>query len=91
MTQTRQEPEGRYLRALAFSALPKTVFIGAVVDPPAVLFATSADSGIDAGKVLKAAISAAGGRGGGSPRLAQGSVPSREQLERVIEEINAAS
>lgn len=39
------------------------------------LLAASADSGIDAGKHLKAVLSAHGGRGGGSPRIAQGSVP----------------
>jgi alanyl-tRNA synthetase len=40
--------------------------------------------GIDAGKLLKAALSQAGGRGGGNPRMAQGSLPSREALEQVL-------
>jgi len=40
-----------------------------------VLLATSADSGIDAGTTLRAALQAHGGRGGGSPRVAQGTIP----------------
>ena len=40
--------------------------------------------GVDAGKVLKAALAEAGGRGGGNPRMAQGSLPSREALEQVL-------
>jgi len=77
------------LRALAqsFTAQPKAVFVAALADPPSVLLAVSADSGIDAGKTLKAALTAAGGRGGGSVRIAQGSVESRELIERVIEEL----
>jgi alanyl-tRNA synthetase len=70
--------------ALAFTALPGAAFIGAVADPPAVLFATSADSGLDAGRMLKAALGEVGGRGGGSPRLAQGSVPTAEALEAIV-------
>ena len=51
------------------------------------LLAASADAGIDCGKVLKAALAEAGGRGGGSPRMAQGSVPDRAALERAIEKL----
>jgi alanyl-tRNA synthetase len=74
------------LRAMAqsFCARPKAVFIGAVEQPPALLLAASQDSGRDAGKLLKAALQEVGGRGGGAPRLAQGSVPSAEALERAI-------
>jgi len=74
------------LRALAqsFTAGPKAVFVAALNDPPSVLLAASADSGIDAGKILKAAITGAGGRGGGNARIAQGSVGSRESLDQVL-------
>ncbi len=85
------------LRALAqsFTAQPKAVFIAALDpnrdgDPAAVLFAVSADSGLDAGKLLKAALVEAGGRGGGNPRMAQGSLPSREALEQVLSRIRTA-
>jgi alanyl-tRNA synthetase len=77
--------------ALAFTSLPGTAFVGAVADPAAVLFATSADSGLDAGRMLKAALAEVGGRGGGSPRLAQGSVPSTEALEAVVAAVGHAS
>ncbi len=70
--------------ALSFCAGPKAVFTGVIEDPPAVLLATSADSGVDAGAVLKSALSASGGRGGGSARMAQGSAGSREALDAVL-------
>jgi alanyl-tRNA synthetase len=74
------------LRALAqsFTSHPKAVFVGAVDEPPSILLAASADSGIDAGRVLKEKLAAAGGRGGGSGRMAQGSLPDRAALERVL-------
>jgi alanyl-tRNA synthetase len=52
-----------------------------------VLLAASADAGMDAGKVLKAALAEAGGRGGGSARMAQGSVAEAGALERVLEKL----
>jgi len=77
------------LRALAqsFTAQPKAVFLAALNEPPSVLLASSADSGIDAGKTLKSALAEAGGRGGGSAGMAQGSVPDRPSLERVLEKL----
>jgi alanyl-tRNA synthetase len=77
------------LRALAqsFTGQPKSVFVAALDDPPSVLLAASADSGIDAGKLLKAALAQTGGRGGGSSRIAQGSVAHRELLDRVLEKL----
>jgi alanyl-tRNA synthetase len=77
------------LRALAqnFTARPKAVFVATLIEPPSVLMAVSADSGIDAGKLLKAALAGAGGRGGGSPRIAQGSVTSAAALESVLEKL----
>lgn len=77
------------LRAIAqaFCLEPRAVFIGAVEQPPAILLAASPDSGIDAGKVLKTALTEAGGRGGGTPRMAQGSAPSAAALEKAIQAI----
>jgi alanyl-tRNA synthetase len=74
------------LRALAqsYTAQPGSLFVAAVDAPPAVLLAVSADSGFDAGKLLKAALTAAGGRGGGNPRIAQGSLPNSEALESLL-------
>jgi alanyl-tRNA synthetase len=71
--------------AQAAFALPKVVVVGALAAPPSVLVAASEDSGVDAGKLLKAALAGVNGRGGGSPRLAQGSVPDAGALERAVE------
>jgi alanyl-tRNA synthetase len=85
---SRRLPKGTMeeLRALAqsFTAQPKAVFVGAVEQPASVMLATSADSGIEAGKILQPLVTQAGGRGGGSPRMAQGSVPSTEALDQVV-------
>ena len=70
--------------ALAYASLPRAVFVAASSAPPSVLLATSADSGVDAGKTLRPLLEKAGGRGGGSARLAQGSVPSTDAVERVV-------
>jgi len=77
------------LRALAhaFITLPKAVLVAAVDEPPALLFAASEDSGINAGAALKAALAEVGGRGGGSARIAQGSAPDRASLEQVIRKL----
>jgi len=84
----RRLPSGNLedLRTIAqsFTAQPKAVFAAVLEEPPAVLLAVSADSGTDAGKLLKAALTQAGGRGGGNQRMAQGSLPGREALEQVL-------
>jgi alanyl-tRNA synthetase len=74
------------LRAIgqAFTAQPKAVFVAALANPASILLAVSEDAGIDAGKVLKAALAADGGRGGGTARIAQGSVGSAELLDSAI-------
>jgi alanyl-tRNA synthetase len=87
--QRRETGSLEELRGLAqaYCVLPKAVLVAAVDDPPAVLVAASEDSGIDAGRALKAALATVGGRGGGSPRLAQGSVPGAEMIPRVIDAV----
>ena len=77
------------LRAVAqnFTAQPKSVFLAVMKDPPSVLLAASEDAGIDAGMALKAALTEAGGRGGGNARVAQGSVTEQAALEKVVEKI----
>ncbi len=75
------------LRAVAqsFTSQPKAVFTAAIDGEPAtLLLAVSPDSGLDAGKLLKAALAEAGGRGGGNQRLAQGSLPNCEALEKAL-------
>ncbi len=74
------------LRAVAqnFTAQTKSVFVATLKEPPSVLLAASSDSGVDAGKLLKAALTEAGGRGGGNARIAQGSVPDAGLLDAVV-------
>jgi alanyl-tRNA synthetase len=77
------------MRAIAqsFTAQPKAIFVAALSDPPSVLLAVSPDAGIDAGKVLKAVLAEVGGRGGGTTRIAQGSVASAGLLDVVMMKI----
>ncbi|MFL5496166.1 MAG: alanyl-tRNA editing protein [Gemmatimonadales bacterium] len=73
----------------AFGELTRAVLVGAIQDPPTVLLASSEDSGIDAGRMLRGELERVGGRGGGSARLAQGSVKDREGLETVLRALAA--
>jgi len=70
-----------------FTALGKAVFLAISENPPAVLLAASADSGIHAGERVQAAVAAAGGRGGGNQALAQGSVPAAADLDGVLTQL----
>lgn len=81
------------LRAVALAIVrhPNVVFIGSSDEPATVLLATSEDSGVDASATVRPLLQAAGGRGGGSARLAQGSVPSREALAGVLEQVTRAA
>jgi alanyl-tRNA synthetase len=56
--------------AQSFTAQPKAVFLAALTDPPSIL--------------LKAALTEAGGRGGGAARIAQGSVPDAGLIDKVM-------
>jgi alanyl-tRNA synthetase len=73
--------------AQAAFTLSKVVVVGTVASPASVLVASSEDSGLNAGALLKEKLTAAGGRGGGSPRLAQGSVPGAAALDAVVESL----
>uniref|UniRef100_Q028T4 Alanyl-tRNA synthetase n=1 Tax=Solibacter usitatus (strain Ellin6076) TaxID=234267 RepID=Q028T4_SOLUE len=89
VTQRLERGNLEDLRAVAqnFTAQPMAVFLATLQDPPSVLLAASADSGVDAGKVLKAALTAASGRGGGNARIAQGSVPDAGALQKVVQAV----
>lgn len=71
------------VEAQSFTAGAKAVWLAVGDDPPALMLAASADSGVHAGNLLKSALTTAGGRGGGSATMAQGSVPSKTLLEEV--------
>jgi alanyl-tRNA synthetase len=92
MTLVRQsEGSADRIRPLAeaFGGLPGTLFVGVAENPLTILLASSEDSGIDAGKTLRAELERVGGRGGGSARLAQGSVRDRAGLETVLRALTA--
>ena len=76
--------ELRVLAQAAF-ALPRVVVIGTLREPWSVLLASSEDSGVECGSILKERLGALGGRGGGSPRIAQGTVPSEAALAQLLE------
>jgi alanyl-tRNA synthetase len=86
----REERGIERLRGLAqaVSALPGAVFVGVTASPPGLLVAASEDSGLDAAAMLKTALAPAGGRGGGTARLAQGTVPA-EALEVAVAAVSA--
>lgn len=73
--------------AQSFTASPRAVYVAASRDPAAILLAVSADAALQAGTVLKQALADAGGRGGGSTGMAQGSVPGAEALDAALASI----
>ena len=70
--------------AQAVTGMSRTVFVGSTERPPALLVAASADCGRDAGAMLRTALEGVGGRGGGNPRIGQGTAPSAAALEEAI-------
>jgi alanyl-tRNA synthetase len=90
----RRSPTGNTedLRAVAqsFTAQGNAIFLGIIENPPSVLLAASEASGVEAGKLVKEAVTAAGGRGGGTARIAQGSVPRADLLDEVLKKLPAS-
>lgn len=89
MTQRGPIDDAMRARAQAFVAGPKAVFLALCADPPSILLAASPDSGVHAGERVKAAVTSAGGRGGGNQVLGQGSVPSVASLEAIANSFEA--
>ncbi len=76
--------------AQAFAACGGAIFAALCAEPPTILLCVSPDAPIKAGAALKPALEAAGGRGGGSPVMAQGSVPAAPALDQVWVSLAAA-
>ena len=74
----------------ALVALGHCVVLALSPSTGGVMLGASAESGLDAGKVLRAALQANGGRGGGSAHLAQGTVADRFALESVTRTLGFA-
>jgi alanyl-tRNA synthetase len=70
--------------ARAVAGMPRVLFVGWTADPPALMVATSADSGLDAGRMLRSALEQVGGRGGGNQRAGQGTAPSASALGEAV-------
>src|SRR5205085_9428051 len=70
--------------AQAMVGLPKAVLVGTITEPPTLLLATADDTGLDAGRLLKDSVTRVGGRGGGSSRIAQGTVPDAGRLAEAV-------
>ena len=75
--------------AIAMSILPRTVCIIGVRSTRSLLVAASADSAADAGAMVKAVTASYGGRGGGSPRLAQGALPDEDAFTHALANLGA--
>jgi alanyl-tRNA synthetase len=80
------DDESRAL-ALSFTAQPAAVFIATSPDPPALLLAVSEDTGLHAGNLLKPLLVEQGGRGGGNARTAQGSLPTPQSLQSLLDNL----
>lgn len=73
--------------AQAVTSHPMTFFAGVLPEPATLLLATSADSGLDAGALLRAALAKLGGRGGGTARMAQGGIASPADVPTVLRDL----
>jgi alanyl-tRNA synthetase len=75
--------------ARAAQALPRSSLVVTCADPPTVLLAVAADAGVNAADLLKTVLTELGGRGGGSPQLARGTVPGPAELAAAGERLCA--
>jgi alanyl-tRNA synthetase len=80
------------LRALgqAIADMPNAVLVAGLPTPPTVLLAVSPDLGLDAGRILKGVLGELGGRGGGTARLAQGTVSAPGDMETALAKLAGA-
>jgi alanyl-tRNA synthetase len=76
--------------AQAVTALANAVFIASLPSPPTLLLGSSPESGVDAGQLLKSVLTELGGRGGGTARLAQGTVPAAAAIEAALARLASA-
>lgn len=74
----------------ACASLPATVSVGAVRATRTIAVSVSADLDANAGTLLKAELQKVSGRGGGSARTAQGTVPTDAQVDVVLDALFGA-
>jgi len=75
--------------ANGFVSQPQAAYLAFSTTQSSVLFALSSGTGLNAGEILKGLLTEAGGRGGGTSQMAQGSVPDAAALERLAEKLRA--
>jgi alanyl-tRNA synthetase len=75
--------ESSRLAATAFAENSKAICVIVAEEPPSILISCSADSGVNAGAVLKRVLTEKGGRGGGSATLAQAKIPDASAAHAV--------
>jgi alanyl-tRNA synthetase len=61
------------------------VLLGVRGERPQLVFARADDVALDVGALLRTAVAAGGGRGGGRPDFAQGGVPTNEGLDAALQ------
>jgi alanyl-tRNA synthetase len=80
----RSLDELRFL-AGAIAARGGVALLGLAGEKAQFIFARSADSKVDCGKLLKETLAEFGGKGGGQPALAQGGIPDATKLNAVLD------
>jgi alanyl-tRNA synthetase len=86
--QDAQPNDAAQLAKNLTATVPAVAFIAAISPGSAkahLVFATNTDK-LDMGKLLKAGLAKLNGKGGGSPRLAQGGTNSPDKLQAVLSE-----
>jgi alanyl-tRNA synthetase len=61
------------------------VYLGATDAPPLLVLAAAEGTGADAGALIKTLAAELGGRGGGSPRMAQLTLPEPAAVGRAVD------
>ena len=83
-----EDRDSAFIKLLAQKATRNNsviALLASTMDPVAVVFARSSNLEGDMGSLLRELITAAGGRGGGSKDFAQGGVPNRIDLSKILE------
>lgn len=78
------EPDLVRATVQAAAAGPMVLCVAGLAEPPSILCGASADSGIHAGNLVREVLKECGGRGGGSPTFAQGSVPDPALVPQAV-------
>ncbi|HVM94209.1 MAG TPA: alanine--tRNA ligase-related protein [Terriglobales bacterium] len=76
-----------FAQKLVRAGLGVVALVASTVSPPGIVFAQTAGGSADMGALLKEALAAIGGRGGGSHDFAQGGVPAGCDVEKLLRDV----